>query len=166
MAKGGEQSAPLLYSVSGFLAKSLTFQASLLRKPLFDSVASLPVSSSPLVMFAGLVSSPPHLSGVKHRARLALVMVGKQWRVVEPIDEPGLMDTELDLALPSKEGVLVISSIKRKCVRSVDSRKKAVEGAGSRKVTSSSGKHRVPKSLSAARKLQWQLVVAGDALSA
>lgn len=76
--------------------------------------------------------------------------------------EPALLDSELALALPSKEGALDISPAKRKRGRPVCSRNKTMEGGSSKVGTPSGGKRRVPKPLSAARKLQLQLVVAGD----
>lgn len=112
------------------------------------------MASPPLpVVTAYEANSPPGLFGVKLQARSVLVIVGKRPRVLDLASEPALIGTELDFAFFYKEGALVISPTKRKHRRPMGSKKKPVEGTGLRKLAPS-GKRRVPKPLSAARKFQ------------
>lgn len=80
LTKGGVQAALLLFSITGFSAESLSFQASLLCKPLFGPALALPAPPPPPPppVVAASVGSPPRLSGFKCQARLALVTVGKR----------------------------------------------------------------------------------------
>ncbi|KAK9911934.1 hypothetical protein M0R45_035814 [Rubus argutus] len=55
----------------------------------------------------------------KRQAHLVLVTMGKCPCVLDPASEPTLMDTRVDLAISSKKGALVISSMKRKHIRYV-----------------------------------------------
>ncbi|KAK9911919.1 hypothetical protein M0R45_035799 [Rubus argutus] len=99
----------------------------------------MPIMAAPLLpmVTAYEANSPPRPSGVKRQSHSMLVTVGKRPRVLDPASVPNLMGTELDLAFPLRKGTRF--------------RKLAPSAIG-----------RAPKPLFAARKLQLQLVVAGD----
>ncbi|KAK9911935.1 hypothetical protein M0R45_035815 [Rubus argutus] len=71
---------------------------------------------------------PLRLTRVKCQARLVLVTMGKHPYVLDPASEPNLMDTELDLALFSKEGALVMYLMKRKHRHPMGSKNKHPKG--------------------------------------
>lgn len=72
------------------------------------------------------------------------MIVDKRSQVLDPASELALMDTELDLALPSKEGALIISPVNRMCGFPVDSKNKSVKDFSLWKIASYGGKYRVP----------------------
>jgi hypothetical protein len=132
-----------------------------MSKSLFGLAVPIIAAPPMLVVAACEANSPLGLSRVKRQARLVLVTMGKCPCVLDAASEPALMDTRLDLVVSSKEGTLVISSMNRKHIRSVGSKNNSPKGTGLRKLAPG-GKRCVPKSMSASRKLQLQLVVAGD----
>lgn len=133
----------------------------LMSKSLFGLVVSIITAPPMLVVAPCEGNSPLGLSRVKCQAHLVLVTVGKCPCVLDPASEPTLMGTRLDLAVSSKEGALVISSMKRKHICYVGSKNNTPEGIGFIKLAPG-GKLCVPKSMSASRKLQLQLVMARD----